>query len=244
MLSGPPVTVTATPETLIERFATSSERQRRALVPQLQNRLPEIRPLLVKQLDRFDPTADDWAAGSMIQWLLSEPCPERDDFLNRFPGGWLQTTSAQGIDYTPLQLLLTGQQWEEADRLTSDLLRQLAGAAASQRGYVYYSEVPAMAAVDLESLDRLWVCFSRGRFGFSVHGRLLHRCNGLWEQLWPKLGWKQAGRWTRYPSGFQWSIDAPEGHMPLVNQLRGVRLMDALLNHPGLQQRIAASIAA
>ena len=34
-----------------------------------------------------------------------------------------------------------------------------------------------------------------------------------------------------------WSLEAPEGHMPLVNQLRGVRLMDALLNHPALQQR-------
>ena len=26
-------------------------------------------------------------------------------------------------------------------------------------------------------------------------------------------------------------MEAPEGHMPLVNQLRGVRLMDALLQH-------------
>jgi hypothetical protein len=54
------------------------------------------------------------------------------------------------------------------------------------------------------------------------------------------LGWKDGGLWTRYPGSFQWSIDAPEGHMPLVNQLRGVRLMDALLRHPALQQRIKA----
>ena len=81
---------------------------------------------------------------------------------------------------------------------------------------------------------------SRGRFGFTVQGRLLTSCNGVWEQLWEKLAWKQGGQWTRYPSSFQWSIEAPEGHMPLVNQLRGVRLMDALLQHPGLQQRIAA----
>jgi len=26
--------------------------------------------------------------------------------------------------------------------------------------------------------------------------------------------------------------------MPLINQLRGVRLMDAVLNHPGLRQRL------
>ncbi|MDP6172384.1 MAG: GUN4 domain-containing protein, partial [Prochlorococcaceae cyanobacterium ETNP2_MAG_10] len=33
------------------------------------------------------------------------------------------------------------------------------------------------------------------------------------------------------------SLLAPEGHMPLINQLRGVRLMDAVLNHPSLVAR-------
>jgi len=33
-------------------------------------------------------------------------------------------------------------------------------------------------------------------------------------------------------------VEAPEGHLPLVNQLRGVRLMDALLQHPALANRI------
>jgi hypothetical protein len=64
--------------------------------------------------------------------------------------------------------------------------------------------------------------------------------DGQWERLWPRLGWKQDGVWTRYPGSFTWSLEAPEGHMPLVNQLRGVRLMDALLNHLALQQRINA----
>jgi hypothetical protein len=95
-----------------------------------------------------------------------------------------------------------------------------------------------MPSTDLDSLDRLWVCFSRGRFGFSVQGRLLRACNGRWDRLWPRLGWKNGSQWTRYPGSFQWTIEAPEGHMPLVNQLRGVRLMDALLLHPALSQRI------
>jgi len=187
----------------------------------------------------LDATGDDWAAGLLIQWLVADGGPEREAFFARFPDGWLATTSAQGVDYGPLQQLLVLQDWEEADRQTSAILRQLAGADAVQRGYVYYSEVPRMGAVDLETLDRLWVCFSRGRFGFSVQSRLLRSCNGRWEALWAKLGWKLDGRWTRYPGSFQWSIDAPEGHMPLVNQLRGVRLMDALLSHRGLLKRIA-----
>ena len=97
-----------------------------------------------------------------------------------------------------------------------------------------------MPGIDLVSLDRLWLFYSRGRFGFSVQGRLLRACGGRWEQLWPRLGWKRDGVWTRYPGSFTWSQDAPEGHMPLVNQLRGVRLMDALLRHPDLVRRCEA----
>ena len=157
---------------------------------------------------------------------------------SRYSEGWLAVTSGQGLNYTPLQLALIRQDFEEADRLTSEHLRQLAGPAAEKRGYVYYSEVPPMASVDLESLDRLWVTFSQARFGFSVQLRLLRSLGNRWEQLWPRIGWKQAGLWTRYPKAFTWSLEAPEGHMPLVNQLRGVRLMDALLSHPGVQQRV------
>jgi hypothetical protein len=240
MLSGPPVTAPATPEALLERFQAASERQRRNLIPQLQQRLSEIQPLITDYLDGLDATGDDWAAGLLIQWLVAAGGPQREAFFARFPDGWLATTSSQGVDYGPLQQLLVLQDWEEADRQTSAILRQWAGADAVQRGYVYYSEVPGMGAVDLETLDRLWVCFSRGRFGFSVQSRLLRSCNGRWEALWTKLGWKLDGRWTRYPGSFQWSIDAPEGHMPLVNQLRGVRLMDALLNHRGLLKRNAS----
>ena len=63
---------------------------------------------------------------------------------------------------------------------------------------------------------------------------LLDSLGGSYEKLWPRIGWKTDGVWTRYPKAFTWSLDAPEGHMPLVNQLRGVRLMDAYLNHPFL----------
>jgi hypothetical protein len=240
MLSGPPVTASATPEALLERFQAASPRQRRSLVAQLAQQAESLRPLISDHLIGLDATGDDWAAGFLIQLLLAPEDAGREAFFARYPSGWLATPSAQGVDYAPLQKALALQQYEEADRLTSEILRQLAGPAAVQRGYVYYSEVPPMASADLDSLDRLWVCFSRGRFGFSVQGRLLRACRGRWDQLWPRIGWKNGSQWTRYPGSFQWSIEAPEGHMPLVNQLRGVRLMDALLTHPALQQRINA----
>ena len=238
MLSGPPVTTTLSADQLIERFISSAPRQRRNLLKQVLKRSNECRPLIADQIDRWDATGDDWACGTLIQLLVGEEDALAEAFWARYPEGWLAVTSGQGLDYTALQQALIRQDFEEADRLTSEHLRQLAGPAAEKRGYVYYSEVPPMASVDLQTLDRLWVSFSQGRFGFSVQLRLLRSLGNRWEQLWPRIGWKEAGTWTRYPKAFTWSLDAPEGHMPLVNQLRGVRLMDALLSHPGVQQRM------
>ena len=240
MLSGPPVTAAASADQLLERFLSSSVRQRRSLLNQLLQRSQELRPLMAEQLDRLDATGDDWAAGTLIQQLLDADDGLSQAFEQRYPDGWLAVSSGQGIDYAPLQRALARQEFEEADRITSEILRQLAGPAAVKRGYVYFSEVAVFAAVDLESLDRLWVVYSQGRFGFSVQLRLLRSLAGRWDQLWPRLGWKQGGLWTRYPGSFTWSLQAPEGHLPLVNQLRGVRLMDALLQHPALQQRVTA----
>ena len=70
----------------------------------------------------------------------------------------------------------------------------------------------------------------------SEPARLLKGFDGDYVKLWPRIGWKLDGVWTRYPGAFTWSLDAPEGHMPLINQLRGVRLMDSLLNHPDLMR--------
>lgn len=240
MLSGPPVTAAASADQLLERFLSSSARQRRSLLNQLLQRSQELRPLMAEQLDRLDATGDDWAAGTLIQQLLCDDDGLSQAFQQRYPDGWLAVSSGQGIDYAPMQRALAQQDFEKADRITSEILRQLAGPAAVKRGYVYYSEVADFAAVDLESLDRLWVVYSQGRFGFSVQLRLLRSLAGRWDQLWPRLGWKQGGIWTRYPGSFTWSLQAPEGHLPLVNQLRGVRLMDALLQHPALQQRVTA----
>ena len=240
MLSGPPVTATVSADQLLERFISATGRQRRSLLAQLQQRSGELRPLIGARLDGLDATGDDWAAGTLIQLLLGEDDALAQHFLQRHPDGWLAVNSAQGLDYTPLQQALSQARYEQADRLTSEHLRQLAGPDAIKRGYVYYSEVPAIAAADLDSLDRLWMVYSQGRFGFSVQLRLLRSLGNRWDQLWPRLGWKQGGVWTRYPGSFTWSLEAPDGHLPLVNQLRGVRLMDALLSHPGLQRRMSA----
>jgi len=150
---------------------------------------------------------------------------------------WFNTYSDIDINYDDLQLMLVEQQFEEADRLTSSYLRKLAGKLAEKRGYVFYSEVKNMSGKDLDTIDRLWTIYSTGRFGFSIQAKILKSVGKKYELMWPKIGWKKDGLWTRYPGSFCWSLDAPDGHMPLINQLRGVRLMDSILRHPAISKR-------
>lgn len=236
MLSGRPPTTQLGIDQLLDRLVSGSSRQRSSTASALEKVSEDLSVKAVDALQAYSREGDDWGAG----WILQILQRHQPDALEAIPGvsdGWFHAPSSCDFDYSDLQRALLKEHFEEADRLTSRALRELAGDQAVQRGYVYFSEVPAMEALDLTTIDRLWIAYSQGRFGFTVQARLLRSLNGRYERLWPRIGWKTDGVWTRYPGSFQWSMDAPEGHMPLVNQLRGVRLMDALLQHPGLAIR-------
>lgn len=137
-----------------------------------------------------------------------------------------------GIDYVPLQKLLAQQQFQAADQLTLQKLCELAGPAAVQRKWLYFSEVESFPNADLQTIDQLWRIHSQSKFGFSVQRQIWLSVGKNWEALWPKIGWKNVNNWTRYPQEFTWDLTAPRGHLPLSNQLRGVRAISALLTHP------------
>lgn len=236
MLTGPSPAQTASgaaASPALQRFLSAGERQRRRDWGRLRAQGAELRPAIWSAIgvDGADPA--DWAWGSLLQLLAEDP-QQRPLLDQRWPSGCLGVPCSVADQAAELQRALLLQQWEEADRVTSALLRRLAGPGAERRGYVYFSEVAPIAPADLDAIDHLWWFYSQGRYGFRVQRRLWLQCEQRWERLWPLLGWKSEGVWTRYPLAFTWSLEAPEGHLPLVNQLRGVRVMDALLRHPGI----------
>ena len=224
-------------EEVLEQFSSGSSRKQRALIKSVESRSGEIASLETAALAPYDPQGDDWAAGWILQVLKRHHPEGLRELVPDDSSGWFVTPSEVGIDYAPFQDALLSESFEEADRFTSAVLRKLAGPSAESRRYVYFSEVESIPGLDLCTLDRLWKAYSQGRFGFSIQAKLLESLGGRYDRLWPRIGWKNDGIWTRYPKAFNWSITAPEGHMPLVNQLRGVRLMDALLTHPALISR-------
>lgn len=147
----------------------------------------------------------------------------------------ISLNSARDIDYSPLDKLLHEQKFQEADRLTQQLLCQLAGAAAVERKWLYFTEVNNFPAVDLQTIDKLWRARSQERFGFSVQRKIWLATGKNWEKLWVELGWKDGKNWTRYPQEFTWNADAPKGHLPLSNQLRGVRVLASIFDHRAWQ---------
>ena len=219
---------------LVKKFIASNQRKRRNLVNDIESSAESLFVVGEEVIKYVDREGDDWSIGWILQ-VLKKYKP--NFFENDTYNSWYFTKSEINLNYNDLQLKLLKQDFEEADRLTSAYLRKLAGKVAENRGYVFYSEVKDMSGEDLITIDRLWNIYSQGKFGFSNQAKLLKSVGKRYDLLWPKIGWKKDGIWTRYPTSFCWSIKAPDGHMPLVNQLRGVRLMDSILRHPSIAYR-------
>ncbi len=178
-------------------------------------------------------TAPNLAAGQAYQVLYRAESPACADFLQtHFPEGVVPLRSHTNIDYSPLQKLLAQQDFQAADKLTLEKMCELAGAAAMQRNWIYFTEAEQFPAIDLQTLDALWLVHSGGKFGFSVQREIWLSTGKNWIKLWTKIGWKNGNTWTRYPEEFTWDLTAPRGHLPLSNQLRGVRMISSLMAHP------------
>ncbi|NJO41023.1 MAG: hypothetical protein HC865_10310 [Cyanobacteria bacterium RU_5_0] len=170
--------------------------------------------------------------GKVYQILLVANTSETKDFLHRhFPQGVVLLRSERNIDYALLQTLLVQQDFEAADRLTLEKLCELVGTPALQRKWLYFSEVEQFPAIDLQTINTLWLVYSEGRFGYSVQREIWLSLGRDWDKLWTQIGWKSGNNWTRYPQEFTWDLSAPKGHLPLSNQLRGVRVINSLLSH-------------
>lgn len=217
---------------LTNQFWSSSEKQQLQLIPELINSGTTGLDVLIDFLKQQSSNPPNLSIGLAYQALYQANTPKTQEFLQTtFPNGIVPLYSEVGIDYKPLQQKLVQQEFLAADSLTLEKLCQLAGTAAIERKWLYFSEVEKFPITDLQTINSLWFIHSQGKFGFSVQRELWLGVGKNWEKLWPKIGWKLGNKWTRYPNEFTWDISAPKGHLPLSNQLRGVRAMASLLSH-------------
>lgn len=215
------------------QLTTGTEKVQQQLIQQLAtlgNAGEEV--LMEFLLKRRSVTRLSWIDGKAYQVLYTSNSPSAKQFIQtHFPTGLVPLHSERGIDYTQLQQLLTIQDFQAADRITLQKLCELAGAAAVQRKWLYFTDVENFTITDLKTINNMWLIYSEGKFSFSVQREIWLSLGKDWEKVWQKIGWKTGNNWTRYPDGFTWNLTAPKGHLPLSNQLRGVRAIASLLSH-------------
>ena len=88
--------------------------------------------------------------------------------------------------------------------------------------------IEKISARDVYTLDRLWVEYSKGRFGFSVQKRIFNEVKQERDKFAEKIGWSNVGligdmfsslpyymfSWIPY-NKLKFTLNAPEGHLPV-----------------------------
>lgn len=221
------------------QLIAGSLRVQQQIIHQLADLGNEGLDVLMEFLLKRRDTPASWVDGKAYQILYSSDAPKVQEFLqNHFPEGIVPLKSESGINYNSLQQLLAVQDFQAADLVTIQKMCELAGPTATQRKWLYFTDVDNFPAIDLRTINSLWLVHSEGKFGFSVQREIWLGLGKNWDNFWSKIGWKNGNNWTRYPHEFTWNLNAPKGHLPLSNQLRGVRVIASLFAHPAWSKNL------
>jgi len=218
---------------LATQFQSSSEKDRLKLIPKLIDTGDRGWEILIEFMKTCSIESPNPVTGKIYQELKLAKTSATQEYIEKyFKDGIIPLKSAANIDYQPLERLLIEKDFQSADSMTIEKLCELAGKDAIARKWLYFTEVEKFPATDLKTVDTLWQIYSEGKFGFSVQRKIWLGLDRDFPRLWQKIGWKKDNNWTRYPQEFTWDLTAPVGHLPLSNQLRGVRVITSLLSHP------------
>lgn len=160
--------------------------------------------------------------------------PAEESSPSKSPVENVPLTSEAGRDYAALRDALAADDFSKADDITRDELIQLAGPAAVKRGWVYFTEVKFIPKEDLQTIDALWRAASKNKFGYSVQREIWVQQSKYWSRFFKKIDWVQGENnvYRKWPGEFTYTTEAPKGHLPLTNALRGTQLFEAILEHP------------
>ncbi|MDB9496343.1 GUN4 domain-containing protein [Spirulina major CS-329] len=133
-----------------------------------------------------------------------------------FPTTYGATSNASlesevGADYSTLRKLLAAQRFKEADQETWRMMLWVA--ARENEGWFRNEDIEQFPCRDLQTIDRLWVQHSNGRFGFSVQKRIYNEVGKDFVKLADRVGWRRGEEWLKYED-YKFELRAPVGHLP------------------------------
>ncbi len=126
-----------------------------------------------------------------------------------------------GIDYRKLQELLAEQKWQEADKETYLIMLKIC--EREGEGWLDDGEIKKFPRHDLYIINKLWVQYSEGKFGFSTQQRIWQAKKDC-KRVACKVGWLAnltSSEWIKYEE-YIFTLDAPKGHLPSTSRLVGL----------------------
>jgi hypothetical protein len=134
------------------------------------------------------------------------------------PSPEIALVSSRGIDYTRLRDLLAQGKWQEADQETTNLL--IRASNRQNEGWLRKEDVKNLSCEDLRTMDKLWVAYSQGKFGFSVQREIYQSLGGtseynyvIWSKFGDRVGWRVNEKWIYYDD-ITFDQKAMRGHLP------------------------------
>ena len=131
--------------------------------------------------------------------------------------------------YEQLEEYLKAKEWEKADRETDKLMLSAVGKESGQ--WLDSDDLRNFPCDELLAIDRLWVKYSNGLYGFSVQKQIYVECGGkldfsypsdeTWNQFCDRVAWKDKGEYlTSYSDLFNKKLINNSGHLPLARNTR------------------------
>lgn len=127
--------------------------------------------------------------------------------------------SSVEINYSKLRDLLAAGKWQEADEATRSLMLQVF--SREEEDWLNEQQIEQFPCEDLHTIDQLWLKYSNGQFGFSIQKRIWLECGGkpdagyeTYRVFVERIGWRVDGNWLSW-FDLTFSLNAPEGHLPL-----------------------------
>ena len=155
---------------------------------------------------RNNPSRSTLTREQKLPWML-EPLPTST-----------LISVATGVDYTPLRNLLAAGKWREADEKTRELMLKAAG--RESEGLLDDKSLQEFSCSDLKTIDRLWVEYSDGHFGFSIQNSIYLETGNqpgkidfnAFSRFWDRIGWGNEiiATWI-VPLGY---LNTPKGYLP------------------------------
>jgi len=139
--------------------------------------------------------------------------------------------TVQNSLYQQLETFLKNGQWKEADGETDRLMLQIVGKEADQ--WLSLEDIENFPCDDLRAIDKLWVDYSNGKFGFSVQNKVWMACGGVsgrydwdvYEKFADQVGWRRSEDWLSYSELTFLLEDSKRAHLPGYRWGRGGKLM-------------------